>query len=380
MIQTTVPAPVAPSRRRWAVVAVCGFALFLVGVDTTIVTIGLGEIGGALGVGADRLSWVVDAYTVVFAALLITSGALADRVGRRRVFTTGLVVFGIASLACASAPTLGVLITARAVQGVGASMLTPVALAIVVNVMTDPRERATAIGIWGAIFGLSMAAGPVTGGVLISSFDWRAVFWINVPVVLLALVLVALVVPESRGQHIRRIDAPGQALLIVLLVVAVGLLIEGPRTGWTASAALVGYGVLAVTLAAFIAIESGRREPLIEPALFRRASFTGAVVGAFVVFVAFSMTLLMTTQLLQGAEGWTPTAAGVATLPMAVGATLFAPLSGYLVGRTGPRLPLVLAGVLLSAGGLCLASLAAGMNLAVLLIAYLLVGAGVAFA
>ncbi|MBB1025511.1 MFS transporter, partial [Dietzia sp. DQ12-76] len=258
MIQTSVPAPVAPSRRRWAVVAVCGFALFLVGVDTTIVTIGLGEIGGALGVGADRLSWVVDAYTVVFAALLITSGALADRVGRRRVFTTGLVVFGIASLACASAPTLGVLITARAVQGVGASMLTPVALAIVVNVMTDPRERATAIGIWGAIFGLSMAAGPVTGGVLISSFDWRAVFWINVPVVLLALVLVALVVPESRGQHIRRIDAPGQALLIVLLVVAVGLLIEGPRTGWTASAALVGYGVLAVTLAAFIAIESGR--------------------------------------------------------------------------------------------------------------------------
>lgn len=236
------------AHRRWTVLAICASALFLVGLDTTIVTVGLPQIGAGLDVGSDRLAWVVDAYTVPFASLLITSGALADRFGRRRVFQTGLVVFGLSSLACAAAPSLELLVAARAVQGVGASMLTPGALAIVVNVMSDPRERAQAIGIWGAMFGLSMAVGPVTGGALVAAFDWRAVFWINGPLVLAAIVLVIVLVPESRAGKPRRLDWPGQMLLALVLAITVAMLIEGPRLGWATPVAIAAYTAFLLAL------------------------------------------------------------------------------------------------------------------------------------
>ncbi|MGO1227522.1 MAG: MFS transporter [Brachybacterium sp.] len=381
MAETIVDeAPGLSVRRRWTVLAICASALFLVGLDTTIVTVGLSHIGAGLGAEPGSLSWVVDAYTVVFASLLITSGALADRFGRRSVFQTGLVLFGVASLLCATAGDLPVLIAARALQGIGASMLSPVALAIVVNAMPDPKERAQAIGVWGAMFGLSMAAGPVVGGALIAAFDWRAVFWINIPVVFLALLLVTALVPESRGRRVRRIDLPGQLLLIAVLGIAVALLIEAPRLRWASPVVLACLGALVVLVGVFVWVESRRREPLIDPGLFRVPSFTGAIIGAVAVFVAFSMTLLMTTLFLQDSQGWAPVVAGAATLPMALGATVFAPVSGFLVGRIGPRLPLLLAGTLILAGGLCLLILTGGMNLPVLLVAYLLIGTGVGFA
>lgn len=375
-----VPVPVLSVRRRWTVLLICASALFLVGLDTTIVTIGLARIGDGLGVEPGRLSWVIDAYTVVFASLLITSGAVADRFGRRRTFAAGLVIFGIASVLCAAADTLPVLLAGRALQGVGASMLSPVALAIVVNAMPDPKERAQAIGVWGAMFGLSMAAGPVTGGALIEAFGWRAVFWINVPVVVLVLILVALVVPESRAARARGLDLPGQLLLIAVLGLAVALLIEAPQLGWTSPAVLSGLAVLGLLCALFVGVESRRRAPLIDPQLFRRPAFTGAVLAAVAVFIAFSLTLLLTTQLLQKAQGWTPMAAGAATLPMAAGAALLPPVSGFLVARIGPRVPLTIAGACFVAGGLTLVMLAGGMRLPVLLIAFLLIGGGVGFA
>ncbi|WP_067658023.1 MFS transporter [Nocardia harenae] len=369
MVVTEVPT----ARRRWTVLAICALALFLVGLDTTIVTVGLGAIGRGLGVEAGRLAWVVDAYTVTFASLLITAGALADRFGRRRVFQIGLVVFAVASLACAVAPGVELLVVARVLQGVGASMLPPVALAIVVAAMPDPRERARAIGVWGAMFGLSMAAGPVTGGALIALFGWRSVFWVNVPVVLVAIVLVRALVPESRGVRVRRLDPVGQVLLIAVLWVGVGVLIEGPRVGWGSPAVLAGCGVVGVLLVVFVWVESRRGEPLIEPGLFRVPSFAAAVVGAVAVFVAFSMVLLMATLYLQG-RGWSPLAAGVATLPMALGATVCAPVSGYLVGRVGARVPLLMAGACLALGGGVL--VVSGVGPA----AFVLVGVGVGFA
>jgi len=373
---TASPSVLSP-RRRWAVLAVCASALFLVGLDTTIVTVGLPQIGQGLGVDTDRLAWVVDAYTVPFASLLITSGALADRYGRRRIFQTGLVVFALASLTAAVAPTLEFLLAARAIQGVGASMLTPVALAIVVGVMTDPRERARAIGVWASVFGLSMAVGPVVGGALIAGLGWRAVFWINVPIVLVAILLVVALVPESRATRVRRLDLPGQALLVLLVGVAVALLIEGPRLGWISP--VIGSGAVVLLCAAleFVWVESCRREPLIELGLFRHPGFTGAVVGAVVLFIGFSVTLVGTTVLLQDAEQWTPLAAGAVTLPMALGAIVGAPLSGWLVGRAGPRLPLLVAGAFLTAGGGLLTALEAGVNLPILLAAYLCLGLGV---
>lgn len=378
MVEVASPdVPVSSASRRWSVVAICASALFLVGLDTTIVTVGLPRIGAGLGVGSDRLAWVVDAYTVPFASLLITSGALADRFGRRKVFLTGLVVFGLSSLVGAAAPSLEALVAARIVQGVGASMLTPVALAIVVNVMSDPRERAQAIGIWGAMFGLSMVAGPVTGGALIAAFDWRAVFWVNGPIVLVAILLVRALVPESRAATSRRLDWPGQVLLMVALAIAVAVFIEGPRLGWSSPAAIAAYLAFLLTVVVFVWTESRRQEPLVDPGLFRSAGFTGAVVSAGAVFVAFSMTLLLTTLLLQDGMGWEPVAAGTATLPMAIGALVCAPVSGHLVGRTGPRIPLLTAGACLLLGGALLVSLTTTRSVPVLLVAYLLVGAGV---
>ncbi|MET7887862.1 MFS transporter [Streptomyces avermitilis] len=380
---TTTTHPVQPTlsaRRRWTVLAVCCLSMFLVGLDTTIVNVGLPAIGHGLGVETRGLEWTVDAYTLVLACLLISSGALADRFGRRRVFQLGLVMFGTASLACAIAPSVGALIAARAVQGIGASMLSPVALAIVVNAMPDPRERAQAIGVWASVFGLSMAAGPVTGGALIAGFGWRSVFWINAPVIVAALVLSAVFVPESRAPRARPLDLPGQALLTVVIGVSVGVLIEGPRIGWTSPAALAGYGLAAGATAAFVRVESRRPEPLMDPRLFRRPVFGSAVLGAVAVFVALNVTLLLNTFYLQHTRGWTPLAAGTATLPMAVGATVCAPLSGRLVGRLGPRLPLTLAGGFITVGGLCLVGLDQHTSVLLLLSAYLLIGIGFGFA
>ncbi|MFI1768461.1 MFS transporter [Streptomyces sp. NPDC020800] len=381
MTATTPPVPsMLSARRRWTVLAVCCLSMFLVGLDTTIVNVGLPAIGRGLDVGTRGLEWTVDAYTLVLASLLISSGALADRFGRRRVFRCGLAVFGAASLVCALAPSAGVLIAARALQGIGASMLSPVALAIVVNAMPDPKERAQAIGIWASVFGLSMAAGPVTGGALLAGLGWRALFWINAPVIAAALLLSAVFVPESRAQRARRLDLPGQVLLTMVLAAVVGVLIEGPRIGWTSPASLTGYAWAAVATAGFVWVESRRRDPLMDLRLFGRPVFSGAVVGAVAVFVALNMTLLLNTLYLQRTREWTPLAAGVATLPMAVGATVCAPWSGRMVGRAGPRLPLLLAGGFITAGGLCLVRLTPHTSVLLLLTAYALIGIGFGFA
>ncbi|WP_449064760.1 MFS transporter [Planomonospora algeriensis] len=316
----------------------------------------------------------------MLASLLISSGALADRIGRRRVFRLGLAVFGAASAACALAPAIGALVAARAVQGVGGSMLSPVALAIVVNVMTEPKERARAIGVWAAVFGASMAAGPIVGGALVSEFGWRSVFWINVPIVAVALALTTVFVPESRAERPRGFDGPGQLLLIVMVGGSVAVLIEGPHIGWDSPAAIAGCVTTAVAAAAFIRIGSRRAEPLVDPRLFRRPPFASAVVGAVAVFVALSATLLLTTLYLQDARGMTPLAAGTVTLPMAIAATVCAPLSGMIVGRFGARPPLLLAGGFITAGGLCLVGTGDHADALSLSLSCLLVGVGFGFA
>lgn len=367
-------------RRRWTILSVCCLSLFLVGLDTTIVNVGLPAIGDGLRIGTRGLQWTVDAYTLALAGLLISSGAVADRVGRRRVFQLGLVLFGTASLACALAPSAGVLIGFRVLQGVGGSMLSPVALAIVVNAITDPRERAQAIGVWAAVFGLSMAAGPVLGGALVSAFGWRAVFWINLPVIVAILALSRAFVPESRAARPRRLDVPGQLLLVVVVVSSVGVLIEGPHHGWASAPLLAGYLVTALAAIGFVRVESHRAEPLIDLEAFRHPLFAAAVLGAIAVFVALSTTLLLTTLYLQHTRGLSAATTGVVMVPLALGATLCAPLSGYLVGRVGSRPPLALAGGFLTAGGLSLVTLDHRTAIARLLIGFLLIGIGFGFA
>jgi MFS family permease len=228
--------------------------------------------------------------------------------------------------------------------------------------------------------GLSMTAGPVAGGALIAAFGWRSVFWINAPVVVAAIVLSAVFVPESRAARPRRLDLAGQVSLTAAVCVSVAVLIEGPRIGWASPLAWAGYLFTAAAVVAFVTVEKRRREPLMDLGLFRRPSFSTAVLGAIAVFAALNLTLLLNTLYLQHARGWTPLTAGIATVPMAFGATVCAPLSGNLVGRFGPRWPLLLAGTFIAAGGISLVGLRQDTNAALLLLAYLLIGIGFGFA
>src|SRR6202044_3384104 len=229
---TSVPMPLSP-RRRQLVLAICCMSLFIVGLDVTIVNVALPSIGRELHAGVSGLQWTIDAYTLVLASLLMLSGSTADRIGRRRTFQTGLAIFTLGSLLCSLAPGLGWLVAFRMLQAIGGSMLNPVAMAIIANTFTDPAKRARAMGVWGSVFGISLAVGPVLGGVLVGTIGWRSIFWVNVPVGLAAIALTHRFVPESRPPRPRRLDPIAQILIVVLLFGLTAGTIEGPQQGWT---------------------------------------------------------------------------------------------------------------------------------------------------
>ncbi|MBH1933905.1 MFS transporter [Streptomyces sp. AV19] len=355
------------SDRRWLVLGICCSALLLVSLDNTILNVALPSLRTDLHASVSGLQWTIDAYVVVLASLLMLSGSMADRFGRRRVFLTGLVLFTAGSTLCSLAPGLGWLIAFRAVQAVGGSMLSPVAMSIVTNIFTDPKERARAIGIWGGVVGISMAAGPIVGGALVGSVGWRSVFWINVPVGLGALALTLRFVPESRASRPRRFDPAGQLLMILLL----GSLIYGIIEG-----AAVFFGIAAAALVALLVVGTRRAEPLVEPRLFRSAPLAGATLAAVCVFAALAGFLFLTMLHLQERRGLSALSAGVHLLPMAVMCLVLAPVSGRLVGARGPRLPLVLAGVALTGSGLLFAVCGAESSDPLLFTAFVLFGAG----
>ncbi|MEU4604989.1 MFS transporter [Kribbella sp. NPDC023972] len=363
-------------RRRLLILGICCFSLFIVGLDSTIVNLALPAIRAELDADVSKLQWTIDAYTLVLASLLMVSGSTADRVGRRRTFQAGLVLFGIGSLLCGFAPTIELLIPFRMLQAVGGSMLNPVAMSIITNTFTDPRERAQAIGVWGGVVGLSMAVGPVVGGALVDAAGWPFIFWINVPVALAAVLLTALFVPESRAAVPRRIDPVGQVLVVLLLGGVTYGIIEGQRAGWT-SPLIIGCFMLAVvSLISLVTYERRREEPLLEPRFFRSAPFSGATLIAVAGFAALSGFLFLNSLYLQSVRGFSALHAGLLTLPMAAMTVVFAPLSGWLVGHRGPRLPLVVAGSMLTASGLVLSQLSLDTKTLALLVGYLIFGLG----
>ncbi|MFI9326173.1 MFS transporter [Kitasatospora sp. NPDC052868] len=375
MPDPTLPAA-AGRRRRLLILAICCLSLFIVGLDNTVVNVALPAIQKDLDAPASGLQWIIDAYTLVLASLLMLFGSVADRFGRRRVFQAGLLLFVLGSLLCSLATSLEWLVVFRAVQAVGGSMLNPVAMSIITNTFTEPRERAQAIGVWGGVVGISMALGPLLGGFLVDGAGWPSIFLINVPIGLVACLLTARYVPESRAPRPRRLDPVGQLLMVVLLGSGTAAIIEGPEHGWTSPLILTLAAAALAALVAFPLWERRVAEPLVDPRFFGSVPFTGATVTAVCAFAALGGFLFLNTLYLQDVRDYSPVEAGLWTLPMAGMMLVCAPLSGRIVGVRGPRGPLVAAGLGLAASGLLLTRLTADSPPALLLAAYALFGFG----
>ncbi|MEU9172706.1 MFS transporter [Streptomyces sp. NPDC048420] len=366
--------PELTHRRRMLVLAICCMSLLIVSLDTTALNVALPAMQRNLDASTAGLQWTIDAYTLVLASLLMLAGSTADRIGRKRVFMAGLVVFTIGSALCSAAPNLEALVAFRMVQAVGGSMLNPVAMSIITNTFTDPRERARAIGVWGAVVGISMAAGPLVGGVLVDSVGWRSIFWVNLPVGIAALLLTLRYVPESRAPRARRPDPVGQLLVIALFGSLTYAIIEAPASGFSY---VLPFAVVAVVaLAGLLWYEPRRDEPLIDLRFFRSAPFSGATVIAISAFAGLGGFLFLSTLYLQNVRGLDALHAGLWMLPMAVPMFVFAPLAGRLVGSRGPRLPLVAAGVMITASGVLFAAFEAETSNVTLFLGYVLFGIG----
>ncbi|MFI0407301.1 MFS transporter [Actinomadura sp. 3N508] len=368
--------PELSPRRRIAVLAICCMSLFIINLDNTILNVALPTLHDDFGGSLSGLQWTIDAYLIVLASLLILSGSTADRLGRRRVFHIGLGLFVTGSVLCSLAPSLGWLIAARVVQAIGGSMLNPVAMSIITNVFTEPRERARAIGFWAGTAGLSMALGPLVGGLLVDSVGWRAIFWLNVPIGLAAFALTALFVPESRAARPRRPDPIGQLFLITFLGTLTFAIIEAPGRGFTDPVVYGAALISALALAGFVRHVLRVPEPLIDLRFFRSVPFSGAVVIAVTGFAAFGGFLFLNTLYLQNVRGLSALEAGLYLLPMAAATAVCSPLAGRLVGSRGPRLPLLLAGTAMLASALLFAAFDAETRDATLFTGYVLFGVG----
>ena len=354
-------------------------SLFIVGLDVTAVNVALPAIGDHLDAELSWLQWSVSAYTVVMASLLLFAGSAADRFGRKRTLTIGLSVFTVASALCSLAPTIELLVAARVLQGVGASMLNPVAMSIITNTFTDPRERAQAVGVWGAVFGASLALGPIFGGVLVSTAGWEWIFLINVPLGLTAIALLRRFVPESKAPTPRRFDPVGQGLVVVLLTSVTYGIIEAPNAGWTSPSILTAFAAAIVSLVGLLLYEPRRRDPLIDLRFFRSIPFSSSIALAVAAFASFGGFLFLNTLYLQEVRGVSPVEAGLAVVPIALMTVLLSPISGRMVGRTGPRKPLMIAGLSLFLGSCMLVGIDPTTPFAWLVAAYVVFGIGIGF-
>ncbi|MCV7208934.1 MFS transporter [Mycolicibacterium canariasense] len=363
-------------RRKAIVLVSCCLSLLIVSMDATIVNVAIPSIRADLGASPAQLQWVVDIYTLVLASLLMLSGAMGDRFGRRRVFQIGLTVFALGSLLCSLAPGIDTLIAARLLQGIGGSMLNPVALSIISQVFTGRVERARALGFWGAVIGISMALGPTVGGLLIEYVSWRAVFWINLPICAAAIILTAIFVPETKSATMRNVDPIGQGLAVLFLFGVVYTLIEGPALGWGHPRVLITAGVAVAAFTAFLRFESRRHDPFIDLRFFRSVPFASATVIAVSAFATWGAFLFMMSLYLQNERGYSAMHTGLIYLPIAIGGLVFSPLSGRLVGRYGARPSLLTAGVLITTVSLMLTFLTATTPVWALLVVFAVFGMG----
>ena len=324
------------NRKWWTLGSLC-FALFMIMLDNTVVNVALPAIKADLGITTSELEWTVAAYALTFASLLLTGGKLGDLLGRRLFFVIGLVVFTLSSLACGLSSSAPELIGARAVQGVGAALMMPATLSII-SATFAVRERGTAIGIWAGVSAMALAIGPLLGGLITEHISWNWIFFVNVPIGVLAVVSAFVVVPESRDtSHEQRLDLPGLLTSGIGLFSLVYALIEANNYGWWSARILGLFAVAAVALGAFVLLEMRQRLPLLDLTLFRSGTFAGANLVAILVTLAMFGIFVFFPIYMQTFRGWSPTQAGAALLPWTLMVVIFAPIAGKLSDHVGSR-------------------------------------------
>lgn len=323
--------------RRWIALSILCLSLFLAVVDNTIVNVALPTLNRELNAGTTEMQWIVDAYTLVFSALLLTMGHVGDRIGRKRALQIGLVIFGLTSILAALSTTSGQLIGARALMGIGAALIFPATLAIIVNVFTDPKERAAAIGIWTAMVGVAVAVGPIAGGLLLENFSWGAIFMVNVPIVIISILLGALFLPESRDPNIGALDFRGFFLSIAGIALVVWSIIEAPNYGWTSPLIIATFVGGIALLVLFARVELTLSHPMLNVRLFKNPRFTAASMSITTAFFALFGFIFLITQFLQFVQGYSPLQAGIRTLPFAIATGVMSPLAIVLMHRFGAK-------------------------------------------
>ena len=318
------------------------FGLFMVMLDSTVVNLALPTIQRELGSGLTGLQWIVDAFVLFLAAFMLTGGTLGDLYGRKRCFLIGLVVFTASSLLCALSPSIGVLIAGRALQGLGAAIMMPSTLSILTNTFQDPKERAQAIGIWAGVSGIALAVGPAVGGIMVDAWGWQSIFYLNVPIGIVAMAIAIVLVRESKSPEGRSLDIPGQVLAVVGLGALTFAFIEANNYGWRSATIIALFVSAALSLAAFGLWEARAKSPMLQLKYFKNTTFLGSnLVGLAVAFGLFGMMFFLAL-FMQNVQGYSATGAGVRQLPATLAVMVSAVLSGRIVGRIGARLPMTI--------------------------------------
>ncbi|MFW0793746.1 MFS transporter [Gordonia sp. CPCC 205515] len=338
------------TRNPWVALAALCFAELLVMVDNTIVNVALPTMAHDLDAGISGLQWIVDAYTLAFAGLLLTGGYLGDRFGHRRMLGVGIVGFVGVSILAALAGGLDQLIAARAGLGVFAALVFPATLALVTTIFTEPRQRAAAVGIWAAVSGVAVAIGPVLGGWLLEHFSWTSVFWVNVPIGAVALAAILAVVPSTRPEHVGRFDLPGLVLSILTLGLLTFSVIEAPNVGWVSVRTIGGLVLAGLLLVLFVRRQLTTDHPILDVRLFTNRHFATAATMISVAFFALFGFIFLITQFFQAVKGYGPLDAGVRTLPFAIVMAVLSPVAMVLSNRFGPRMVTAGGAALMSAG------------------------------
>jgi EmrB/QacA subfamily drug resistance transporter len=341
-----------PYAKRWKALIVLALSLLIISLDNTILNTALPSLRNDLSASGGDLQWIVDAYILVFAGMLLTAGSLGDRFGRKRALQVGLTIFAAGSIGSALATSVDALTASRAVMGIGGAFIMPSTLSII-TVMFPPDERAKAIGAWGAISGLGIVLGPLAGGALLEAFDWSAVFWLNVPIALIAIVAGLKLVPESRDPEARRIDLPGAALSMVGLTAVVWAIIEAPVRGWTDPTVVAAAGLGSLAVALFLAWQRHTPHPMLDLSVFRNPRFSASSAALSLLFAALLGSVFLLTQHLQSVLGYSPLEAGLAISPLGVAVIATSIVSTRLADRYGAKV-LVSLGMSTVAGGLLL--------------------------